>query len=236
MSYSEEEQLESIKRFWNDHGTPILVGVSLALAIFAGWRYWTQSQLQTASLAANTYQQVLDADQQLTTSAENKTANTDLQKNAQKLIQDYATTPYAVNAALLLAKQAMNVNDTKTAEKHLRWVLEQKIDDGMKSLATLRLAEVLAEKADTKGALALLAQDSNPAFTPSREELKGDLLKASGDIAGARTAYQAAAKALIERKEPRPLLELKMADVGLEAPEIKQPSPIREEQGAANGA
>lgn len=90
------------------------------------------------------------------------------------------------------------------------------------------MATVLAETGDNKGALAALNADTNAAFTPSREELRGDLLKASGDIAGAQKAYQAAAKVLVERQEQRPLLEMKMADVGLEMPEIKQPLLIKE--------
>ena len=64
---------------------------------------------------------------------------------------------------------------------------------------------------------------------PRREELRGDILKVMGDVAGAQKAYQTASKALDERKEPRPL---KMADVGLVAPEIKRPSPIKQEAGA----
>jgi hypothetical protein len=64
--------------------------------------------------------------------------------------------------------------------------------------------------------LAALNGDTNPAFIPSREELRGDLLKQTGDIVGAQKAYQAATKVLVERQESRPLLEMKMADVGLE--------------------
>ena len=81
-------------------------------------------------------------------------------------------------------------------------------------------------------ALALLDQEKTPAFTPSREELRGDILHASGDIAGARKAYQVAVDELVKRQEPRPLLDAKLADVGVEAPEIKRPSPVLEEKGA----
>lgn len=228
MSTHDDEQLEHLKRFWQDYGTPILVGASIALAVFAGWRYWQQSEQQTASMAANAYQASQDAYQKLAANPEDKTANTDLQREAQKLMQDYTKTPYAANAALLLAKRAIDLKDFKEAEKQLRFVLTQKTDDGLKSIATLRLASVLAEAGDTKAALAALNDDTNPAFIPSREELRGDLLKQTGDVAGAQKAYQAAAKVLVERQEPRPVLEMKMADVGLEAPEIKRASPIKE--------
>lgn len=228
MSTHDDEQLENLKRFWQDYGTPILVGASIALAVFAGWRYWNQDQMQTASIAANAYQASQDAYQKLAANPDDKAANTDLQREAQKLTQDYAKTPYAANAALLLAKRAIDLKDFKEAEKQLRFVLTQKTDDGFKSIATLRLATVLAEMGDAKAALAMLNSDTNVAFIPSREELRGDLLKQTGDIAGAKKAYQAAAKVLIERQEQRPLLDMKMADVGLEAPDIKRPSPIKE--------
>ena len=228
MSTHDDEQIENLKRFWQDYGTPILVGASIALAVFAGWRYWQQDGQQTAAMAANAYQASQDAYQKLAANPEDKTANTDLQREAQKLMQDYTKTPYAANAALLLAKRAIDLKDFKEAEKQLRFVLTQKTDDGFKSITTLRLASVLAEAGDTKAALATLNSDTNPAFTPSREELRGDLLKQTGDIVGAQKAYQAATKVLVERQEQRPLLEMKMADVGLETPEIKCASPIKE--------
>ena len=229
MSTHDDEQLENLKRFWQDYGTPMIVGASIALAIFAGWRYWQQSQLQTTALAANAYQASQDAYQKLAANADDKAANTDLQREGQKLMQEFSKTPYATNAAFLLAKRAIELKDYKEAEKHLRFVLNQeKGDEGLKSIATIRLAMVLSEKGDNKGALTLLNTETNPAFTPSREELRGDLLKANGDIAGAQKAYQTAMTALVERKEPRPLLEMKMADVGLEMTEIKRPSPVKE--------
>ena len=145
MSTHDDEQIENLKRFWQDYGTPILVGASIALAVFAGWRYWQQDGQQTAAMAANAYQASQDAYQKLAANPEDKTANTDLQREAQKLMQDYTKTPYAANAALLLAKRAIDLKDFKEAEKQLRFVLTQKTDDGFKSIATLRLASVLAE-------------------------------------------------------------------------------------------
>ena len=105
MTKHDDEELESLKRFWQDYGMPILVGASIALAVFAGWRYWQQSQLQTAALAANGYQASQDAYQKLVANPEDKAANTELQREAQKLLQEYPQTPYAANAALLLAKR-----------------------------------------------------------------------------------------------------------------------------------
>jgi predicted negative regulator of RcsB-dependent stress response len=151
VSTHDDEQIENLKRFWQDYGTPILVGASIALAVFAGWRYWQQSELeQTASIAANAYQASQDAYQKLVANPEDKAANTDLQREAQKLMQDYTKTPYAANAALLLAKRAIDLKDFKRSRKTITFCVNSKNDDGLKSIATLRLAQYWPKKAIPK--------------------------------------------------------------------------------------
>ncbi|PTQ90826.1 YfgM family protein [Agitococcus lubricus] len=224
MSTHDDEQLENLKRFWQDYGTPILVGASMALAVFVGWRYWQNDKVQTSLQASTLYESSYEAYQKLNTNPEDKAANTQLQRDAQKLSQEFGSTVYANNASLLLAKRAIENKDLKEAEKQLRNVLTQSTDDGLKSIASFRLAQVLLEKGDNKAALDVLSKETSVAFLPSREELRGDILKLNGDTAGAIKAYQAAYDALKARNEPRPILEVKMADLGLDVPELKTES------------
>lgn len=218
----DEEQLENLKRFWRDYGTPILVGVVLAIAVFVGWRFWHTSRVEQASKAATVFQDMLVAVQRSQLNTEDKAANTDVQRLGKTLKDDYAGTPYALNAGLLLARQAADRNDYKEAEKQLRWVLEQKPGEAERILATTRLARVLAAQKQYDAALALLNEEDDAAgFVPTIEELKGDIYQAQGKIAEARKAYETAALALQERKERRPILELKMSDVGLAPPAPK---------------
>ena len=77
MSTHDDEQLENIKLFWQDYGTPILVGSSIALAVFAGWRYWQQSKLETASQAAGAYQRTQESYQKLSLSPDDKALTAD---------------------------------------------------------------------------------------------------------------------------------------------------------------
>ncbi len=215
MSYSEEEQVERLKRFWVDYGTAILLGSALALAVFAGWRYWQKSTVESATEAANLLREVLTSSQSLQANPADKTANTELQSKAKKLQDEFAKTPHALHAGLLLAKQAVAAGDLKEAEKQLNWVLERKPETGLRVLATVRLAQVLVAKNDLAAALALLDKENEPAFAPTLEESRGDILKAQGKLEDARKAYQAADTALALRNESRPILEMKMADVGL---------------------
>ena len=122
----EEEQIESLKRFWQDYGTPILVGVVLAAAVFVGWNYWQKSRFSEATKAAAVFQDMLAAVQRSQLNPDDKAANTDVQRLAKTLKDDYGSTPYALSAGLLQARQATDRNDLKEAEKQLRWVLDQK--------------------------------------------------------------------------------------------------------------
>lgn len=219
MSQHEQEQVEELKRFLRDYGMPILVGVALAIAVFVGWRFWQNDRLDQATKAATIYQEMLSAVQRSQVNPADKLGNTDVQRFAKTLKEDYAKTPYALNAGFLLARQASDRNDFKDAEKQLRWVLEQKPSESERVLAVTRLARVLAAQKQYEPALVLLNKEADAGFIPTVEELKGDIYQVQGKIPEAQKAYLAAHAALRLRDEQRPLLELKMADVGLAPPE-----------------
>jgi predicted negative regulator of RcsB-dependent stress response len=215
VSQHDEEQIESLKRFWQDYGTPILVGVAIAVSVFAGWRYWQADKLNSAATASAAFQDMLGAAQRSQLNPDDKAASTEVQRAAKSLKDDYAGTPYAISAAMLQARQAIDRGDNKDAEKQLRWVLDQKPAEAMRVLATTRLARVLAADKQLDAAIALLNSEQAVGFEPTIEELKGDIYQAQGKMNDARNAYQAASKALQARDERSSILELKMADVGL---------------------
>lgn len=223
MSQHDEEQVENLKRFFKDYGTPILTGVVLALAVFGGWRYWNEQRIESSTKASSVFQDMLGAVQRSQVNPADKAASTDVQRYAKTLREDYSKTPFAVSAGLLLARQAVDRSDFKEAEKQLKWALEQKPEESVRILATTRLARVLAADKRFDEAQALLAKETDAGFKPTVEELKGDIYQAQGKIAEAQKAYLAAVQALQNRDdERRPLLEMKMADVGLAVPEQKK--------------
>jgi predicted negative regulator of RcsB-dependent stress response len=234
VSQHEEEQIENLKRFFQDYGTPMLVGVALAVAVFFGWNAWQKSKLDDATKASSVFQEMLTAVQRSHLNAADKAASTDVQRFAKTLKDDYASTPYAQSAGLVLAREAVDRNDFKEAEKQLRWVLEQKPREAERVLASTRLARVLAAQKQYDAALAILNKESDAGFKPTVEELKGDIYQAQGKIPDAQKAYQAAADALQARDERRPLLEIKMADVGLNVPEPKKPATTTDEESKSS--
>jgi predicted negative regulator of RcsB-dependent stress response len=219
---TQEEELENLKRFFKDYGMPILIGLALALAVIGGWKFWEKSRLEQSTQAATVFREMMTAVQRSQLNPDDKAASTEVQRLGKALKEGHAKTPYALNAGLLLARQAADRADYKEAEKQLRWVLNQKPGEAERLLVTTRLARMLVAQKQYDAALALLNKENDKAFLPTIEELKGDVYQAQGKIAEARKAYEAAALALLERNERRPVLELKMADVGVAPPEKKE--------------
>lgn len=216
MSYNEDETLEQLKSWWARYGTPVLLSVAVVLLSFSGWRYWTTSTLEAANEAQALQQQMATAMQRLAVNTEDKAANTDVQRLGQQLINEYASTPYAVDAALLLAKRAVDSGDLAAAEKQLRVALELKPSAEIAVLIQTRLARVLAAGKQYPAALAILDDlAGDTAAAPLVAEVRGDILMLQGQRDAAAKAYAAADAALAARDEARPVLDLKLADVGL---------------------
>jgi len=216
VSYNEDETLDQLKTWWARYGTPLLLSVAVVLLSFSGWRYWTSSQLEAASEAQALQQQMATAMQRLAVNTEDKAANTDVQRLGQQLINEYASTPYAVDAALLLAKRAVDTGDLAAAEKQLRAAIELKPSAEITLLAKTRLARVLAARKQYPAALAVLDElGDDVAAAPLVAEVRGDILLLQGQRDAAGKAYAAADAALAARDEARPVLDLKLADVGL---------------------
>ena len=227
MAYNEDETLEQLKSWWASWGTLVLLGISVALFAFAGWRYWTNTRYESAAQAQVLQQQMMTAMQRLSTSADDKAASSDLQRLGHRLMDDYAGTPYAVDAAWLLARRAVEQNDLAGAEKLLRWALEHKTSADAAALTQVRLARVLSARKQYPAALDLLKSVNDKGLAPMVDEARGDIALLQGDRAAARAAYQAADAALAARDEARPVLELKLADVGL-APATRKSDQVME--------
>lgn len=214
--YSEEEQLQSLKHFWEDYGNAVMVAAIVILAAFTGWRYWNMQQAKVAQESSGAYQHVLEDFQRIQNVTEPNADTTALQRDAHALMTNHPESVYAQMSGLLLARRAVDVGDMKEAEKQLRWVVEQKPVEEIRIMANLRLARVLLAKGDAKGALALLDKIDNAGFAPSVQEMRGDALLADKRPDEARQAYTKARDALVAAKLPRrPILEVKMADLGV---------------------
>lgn len=198
---SEEQQVEAIKRFWNDYGKAILGGVIIGLAGLYGWRYYQADQRSQAELVSAQYSQLLEQQQ--------SQANEWLD-SAKSFINTQGNNSYAVFAALLAAREAIDNQQLATAVEHLNWVMNNAKDAPVKAIAQLRLARVQREQGNYADALISLQQAVPASFVAQQAELKGDVLQLTGELAQAKAAYQ---QALATSEQSQPLLQVKLDEL-----------------------
>ncbi|PIE37618.1 MAG: hypothetical protein CSA53_05555 [Gammaproteobacteria bacterium] len=189
---TEEEQLEALRRWWNENGKSIIVGVVLAIACSAGWQFWQKHNQQQREGASLIYQKLLQAEG--TASAEQQAAS------AQQLIDQYPGSSYARFAAMYLARLAVEADQLGEAQRHLRWVLTNSPTDDERDVAQLRLARVQAAAGDYDAALKVLSNDKSASYAASYAIAEGDTLMMAGRKDEARQAYEKA-RLLIEQEE-----------------------------------
>lgn len=205
---TEEEQIEAIKRWWKENGRTTVLGVVLAVTAVVGWQSWQHFEQTKAEQSSALYQNLIAAAAsqpgQPLTEENRKTA----EHLASQLKADYASTVYSQYASLWLAKNAVESGDLATAKNELQWVLGQEPDASMKSAAELRLARILLEEGQLDAALAIAEASPATGFESRYQELKGDVLVAQGNTAGAHNAYEAAL-ASVPANQQRPVLIMK---------------------------
>jgi len=226
MITTEDEQLATLRSWWQRNGNPILIGTALALVAVFGWRYyqnWQENQAQTASVI---YQQLLEV------SLGAPPGQVDLGKVSElaaELKEGHKGSAYEGYGRLLVAKVAVDAGRLDDAAAELQAIVDKPHSSEFGELARQRLARVLSAQGKTEEALALLKGEAKPAaFRASREEIKGDLLVKLGRRDEARVAYESA-KAAVSEEAALGLLQMKLDD-------LTQNTTETDEKGAQNDA
>jgi predicted negative regulator of RcsB-dependent stress response len=181
---SDNEREEQLRRFWAENWLWIVGGIALGLGGLAGWQYWQKSKLNASEQDEASYVAVLDS-----LSKNDRDAAV---KKAGDLRSLHPKSPYSDHADLALARFAVDTRDLDEAAKRLRTVAESSRDPELRLIAQSRLARVLTEQGKHDDALKLLDVTNAGSFTPIFHDIRGDVLAAKGDVAGARKAYDAA--------------------------------------------
>ncbi len=201
MKYeTEEQQLEAIKNWWKQNANMIIGGVAIGISAIFGWQYYQDQTIVSQSNASVIYQQVMNSSQNIDSLSEQ-------QGRVNQLQADYADTPYAGLAALLLAKQHMAAAEFEKAQQQLEWVAANATQDEIQYLAQIRLAKLFFSVQQLDQALDILKKDFPPAFQSMAFELKGDVLLSQGNKPAAQQAYQ---QALMVSDSPGRLLMSKI--------------------------
>ncbi len=200
MAYdTDEEQIEALKRWWDENGTTIIVGIVLVVAVLFGTRYWDSSRLEMAEAASNVYIQLLDQVQSDSDLAvDDAELNSALSLHAQ-LKDEFSGSIYSRYSALMMARLYVQNGNLAGAAAELNWILDnpklglfQSIPEELALTARGRLARVVLSQGDAQGALDLLSAVEAGAFAGNYAEIRGDAYTALGRIDDARQAYQQA--------------------------------------------
>lgn len=210
---TEEEQLEQLKKWWESNHKSLLAGVVGAVVVVSGVNFWQRHQLEQRTQASQMYQELLD-------SAAKDNAES-VEKIAEKLSTDFASSAYANYAALQEAKVKVQKGDVEAAKAILEKEIKNADSIELQHVARLRLIQLmLASKQYEKG-LQLIAEvdpASTEGFAASYDELQGDLYVAMDRADEARNAYQSA----IRTGQATPLVQFKLDD--LAAPSFSAPT------------
>lgn len=204
--HNPDDQLASLKAWWQQYGTALIAGVAIGLLLLGGLNYWKQYRAGRAEAASVLYEKLIENLQSGRTDEATATAAT--------LVGDYAATPYAGKAALLAARLRLDAKDPAGARQQLEWAAEHAREEAVQHSARIRLGHLLLDLKEADAALALTAVRDPGGFESEYAELKGDALLAKGDRDGARTAYQAALDKLSPQSPYRGLLTMKRDNLG----------------------
>ncbi|WP_089605673.1 YfgM family protein [Acinetobacter piscicola] len=220
---SDDEQLDSLKSFFKKYGSAMVTGVLIALIAFFGWEYWQKKTLAENQNETAKVQQLMDDAKAV---AGDPKASAALITSADKIVKDNPDSVQAIQAQIVMAKLAFDKNDYATAERELKKVENSKLKDaGLLQVVKIKLADTQLAQKKFDEALKTLSVVDEPAFKATAEELKGDIYVAKNDIDNAKKSYQTAWNAVIERKQERQILQIKLESVGVlvDDPELERP-------------
>jgi predicted negative regulator of RcsB-dependent stress response len=196
MDYVENriETAERVKKFWTNYGNIITIFILVVILLITGYQYWQSHKAKVAAQAAGFYQELV--------------TNVNLHNTPQilgisnQLTQQYAGTPYATFAAMVLAKQAISQNNLAAAISQYQWIIEHTNVQSFKTIAQLDIARILLAQNNPQQAMQTLAMITQNEYMGQAQMLTGDAYLAMQQRDKAKDAYQ---QALNELETSSPL-------------------------------
>jgi len=184
---TEEQQVEAIKKFWQENGTQIIVGAALGLAGFWGWNFYVDKKIEAQEAASTGFEKFTEVAGATDVNSES------VESELKAFVEKHGDSGYAIFVKLIAAKQSVADEKFEVALEHLTSASAQVTDSSLKGLVESRIARVQMELKQYDAAIATLNGISNEGFKSRVAELKGDVYLAKGEIDKARLEYQTAA-------------------------------------------
>jgi predicted negative regulator of RcsB-dependent stress response len=179
---SEKEQIDQMRSWWSEYGGYVIGGLGLGIALLAGLNYYQDSRLEEQLQGSALYETLIG-----------HVASGSLEEAevvAAELDTDYASTSYAAQGKLVLARLYMDKNRDQDAADVLGELVASDSDEAVKHVARARLARVFMYQGKAQEVVDLLEGQESAAFSATYNELLGDAYHALGRIEDAQVAYQ----------------------------------------------
>lgn len=197
---NEHEQSERVRNWVRQNALGILGGIGIGLAAIGGWQWWQGQQVKSRMALSESFDETVRI-------YETGAIPTDKGKAALQALTSGNPT-LGTLAALQLARAQVEADLPRDAIATLRGL--GKVDTDLAPVVQERLARLLIDTGKAREALALLADERNPAMLDAR----GDAQFVLGDRAKAREAYLKAL-ALVDVADPQHrLLTMKLIEAG----------------------
>ncbi len=202
---TEQEQIDELRKWWDENKRYVVTGIVLGLAILFGYRGWVDARDAKAERASQQYTLLQDA----IAGSDVATAEAILGT----LKADYASTPYLDQAYLSMARLRAQNGDLDGAVDMLEATLASR-DEQLGRVARLRLARVRLAQGEFDAALDIVSGQEAGSFAALYAEVRGDIHAAAGSAGEARTAYQDALAVEADGLLNRELVTMKLAELG----------------------
>jgi len=153
---TDDEQLEALKRWTSENGAWLLAGIVIGAAALFGYRYYDNYRNERDLKAAAAFGAMA--------AALDKNDRSGGQRIAETITHDYASTPYADQAELTLARLYLDASQPANAIAALTRVMNDSKDAELKNVARVRLARVLIDQGKPDEAIGILG---GPARSPA---------------------------------------------------------------------
>ncbi len=199
------EQSEQARKWLQQNGSSIVVGVLLGLAVLLGWQRWQQSSVNHRAEAMVKFEDLQAAVDKKDDELAGKLVE-DLRKN-------FGDTPHAALASLEHAESLVKAGKLEEAEAMVRFAVDKGVPESVQSVARLRLARLMLARGQAQAAIDVLKDVKLEGFEAQTEGLRGDALMALGKPDDARKAYDLALAATDVASSSRRMLEIKRDDL-----------------------
>lgn len=208
LDLEEQEQLDELKHFWKTYGNAITWALIVVLGAFASWNFYQYWQRNQATQAAAMFDEV----ERVVTAAD----AAKIDRAFADMKDRFASTTYAHQAGLLVARHYYSVGNVDAAKSALAWVVDKSSDPGYQAVAKLRLAGLLMDSKAFDEALNQLSGSFPASFEALVADRKGDILLLQGKRKEAIAEYEKAFKNFDQRTEYRRLVEVKLNSLGVD--------------------